>query len=212
MGTSVSDIRHEPYPSPILGIVLVWMDLEMTGLDPATNVIVEIATLITDDELNIVAEGPDLVVHATEDQLAAMEQVVVDMHTRSGLLDQIRASTLTLADAGTQTLEFITQHVPQPRSVPLCGNSIGMDRRFLDAYLPDIENHLHYRSVDVSSVKELVRRWYPSVLGLRVQKQGTHRALDDIRESVAELRFYREHVFLPAEVRPAGAPSAEPAQ
>jgi oligoribonuclease len=178
------------------------MDLEMTGLEPVRHVIVEIATLITDDELNIVAEGPDLVVHATEEQLAGMEQVVVDMHTRSGLLDQIRASTLTLEEAGAQTLAFIQQHVPQPRSVPLCGNSIGMDRRFLDAYLPDIENHLHYRSVDVSSVKELVRRWYPSVLGLRVQKQGTHRALDDIRESVAELRFYREHIFLPAESRP----------
>jgi oligoribonuclease len=184
------------------------MDLEMTGLDPAKNVIVEIATLITDDELNIVAEGPDLVVHATEEELAGMEQVVVDMHTKSGLLVQIRASTLTLADAGRQTLEFIQQHVPQARSVPLCGNSIGMDRRFLDIYLPEIEQYLHYRSVDVSSVKELVRRWYPSVLGLRVQKQGTHRALDDIRESVAELRFYREHVFVPAEASATAPPAA----
>ena len=175
----------------------MWMDLEMTGLDPAKNVIVEIATLITDDELNIVAEGPDLVVHATEEQLAGMEQVVVDMHTKSGLLDQIRASTITLEDAGPQTLEFIQQWVPQPRSVPLCGNSIGMDRRFLDAYLPEIEQYLHYRSVDVSSVKELVRRWYPTVLNHLRQKQGTHRAMDDIRESVAELRYYREHVFVP---------------
>jgi oligoribonuclease len=173
------------------------MDLEMTGLDPVKNVIVEIATLITDDDLNIVAEGPDLVVHQPEEALAAMEQVVVEMHTRSGLLDAIRASTISLDDAGAQTLAFIREHVPTPRTVPLCGNSIGMDRRFLDAYLPDIEHHLHYRSVDVSSVKELVRRWYPSVLGERVTKQGTHRALDDIRESVAELRFYREHVFVP---------------
>ena len=173
------------------------MDLEMTGLDPAKNVIVEIATIITDDNLEIVAEGPDLVVHQSEEALALMDQVVVDMHTRSGLLDAIRSSTLTLEDAGRQTLEFIKQHVPSPRSVPLCGNSIGMDRRFLDAYLPDIEHYLHYRSVDVSSIKELVRRWYPHLLASRSQKQGTHRALDDIRESVAELRFYREHVFLP---------------
>ena len=169
----------------------------MTGLDPAKNVIVEIATIITDDELNIVAEGPDLVVHATDEQLALMEQVVVDMHTKSGLLDQIKASTITLEEAGAQTLAFIQQHVPQPRSVPLCGNSIGMDRRFLDAYLPEIEQYLHYRSVDVSSIKELVRRWYPPVLNHLRQKQGTHRALDDIRESVAELRYYREHVFVP---------------
>jgi oligoribonuclease len=180
----------------------------MTGLDPAKNVIVEIATIVTDDELNIVAEGPDLVVHATEEQLALMEPVVVDMHTKSGLLDQIRASTITLDDAGAQTLEFIKQWVPQPRSVPLCGNSIGMDRRFLDAYLPDIEQYLHYRSVDVSSVKELVRRWYPSVLNHLRQKQGTHRALDDIRESVAELRHYREHIFVPV-AQPATQPAVE---
>jgi len=183
------------------------MDLEMTGLEPAVNVIVEIATIITDDELNVIAEGPDLVVHATEEQLALMDPVVVDMHTRSGLLDQIRASTITLEDAGAQTLAFIRQHVPEARKVPLCGNSIGMDRRFLAAYLPEIENHLHYRSVDVSSVKELVRRWYPTVLnGLR-QKQGSHRALDDIRESVAELRYYREHIFVP--VAAPAAPLAE---
>jgi oligoribonuclease len=182
------------------------MDLEMTGLDPAKNVIVEIATIITDDELNIVAEGPDLVVHATDEQLALMEQVVVDMHTKSGLLDQIKASTITLEEAGAQTLAFIQQHVPQPRSVPLCGNSIGMDRRFLDAYLPEIEQYLHYRSVDVSSIKELVRRWYPPVLNHLRQKQGTHRALDDIRESVAELRYYREHVFVPM-----AAPAQPPA-
>lgn len=178
--------------------VLVWMDLEMTGLEPAHNVIVEIATIITDDELNIVAEGPDLVVHQPEEALAMMEQIVVEMHTKSGLLDQIRASTITLEEAGSQTLAFIKQHVPEARKVPLCGNSIGMDRRFLAAYLPEIENHLHYRSVDVSSVKELVRRWYPSLLNGRGQKAGSHRALDDIRESVAELQYYREHIFVPA--------------
>ena len=174
------------------------MDLEMTGLEPARNVIVEIATIITDDDLNIIAEGPDLVVHATEDELAQMDQVVVDMHTKSGLLDQIRASTITLEDAGAQTLAFIREHVPEARKVPLCGNSIGMDRRFLAAYLPEIENYLHYRSVDVSSIKELVRRWYPGLLNSRVQKVGSHRALDDIRESVNELQFYRQHIFVPA--------------
>ena len=174
------------------------MDLEMTGLEPSRHVIVEIATLVTDDELNIVAEGPDLVVHQSEEALALMEPIVVEMHTKSGLLDAIRASTLSLEDAGAQTLEFIKQWVPEARKVPLCGNSIGMDRRFLAAYLPEIENHLHYRSIDVSSIKELVRRWYPGLLASRVQKAGSHRALDDIRESVNELQFYRQHIFLPA--------------
>jgi oligoribonuclease len=196
-----------------LPLVLVWMDLEMTGLDPSRNVIVEIATLVTDDELNVVAEGPDLVVHQPEDQLALMEPIVVEMHTKSGLLDAIRASTVTLDEAGAQTLEFIKQWVPEARKVPLCGNSIGMDRRFLDAYLPDIENWLHYRSIDVSSVKELVRRWYPQLTNGRPYKAGTHRALDDIRESVSELRFYREHVFVPSggsggSAAAAGAPTA----
>ena len=174
------------------------MDLEMTGLDPATNVIVEIATIVTDDELNVIAEGPDLVVHQAEDALVAMDPVVVEMHTKSGLLTAIRASTLSLADAGAQTLEFIKAHVPEGTKVPLCGNSIGMDRRFLAAYLPEIENFLHYRSVDVSSVKELVRRWYPQLGNGHNNKAGTHRALDDIRESIAELRYYRERVFLPS--------------
>jgi oligoribonuclease len=173
------------------------MDLEMTGLDPARHVIVEIATLITDDELELVAEGPDLVIATPADKLAGMDQVVVDMHTRSGLLEQIKQSTITLDDAGRQTLEFIKEHVPEPRSVPLCGNSIGTDRRFLAAYLPDIENHLHYRSIDVSTIKELSRRWYPASLSGAPSKAGGHRALDDIRESVAELRYWREAVFRP---------------
>lgn len=176
--------------------MLVWMDLEMTGLDHTTEVIVEIATLITDDDLNIVAEGPDLVVHATEEQLAAMDPFVVNMHTKSGLLDQITASTITLEEAGAETLAFIKEHVPEERSVPLCGNSIGTDRRFLAAYLPEIEEYLHYRSIDVSSVKELVKRWYPDLDANRPRGQGSHRALDDIRESVRELVYYREHVFL----------------
>lgn len=175
--------------------MLVWMDLEMTGLDHTADVIVEIATLVTDDDLEIVAEGPDLVVHQPDDVLLRMDPFVVDMHTRSGLLDKIRTSTITLEEAGRETLAFIRQHAPVERTVPLCGNSIGTDRRFLAAYLPEIEEYLHYRSVDVSSLKELVRRWYPDVLNARGWKQGSHRALDDIRESVTELKLYRELVF-----------------
>jgi oligoribonuclease len=173
------------------------MDLEMTGLDPAVHTIVEIATVVTDDALNIVATGPDLVVHQPAEALAHMDPVVVEMHTRSGLLPAITLSTVSLAEAGALTLAFIKEHVREPRSVPLCGNSIGMDRRFLDAYLPEIENFLHYRSVDVSSIKELVRRWYPELSKSRIVKSGSHRALDDIRESIAELQFYRDHVFVP---------------
>ncbi len=176
--------------------MLVWMDLEMTGLDHTSDVIVEIATLITDDQLEVVAEGPDLVIHATDEQLAAMDPFVVDMHTRSGLLDQIKASTITLEEAGAATLAFIKEHVPEERTVPLCGNSIGTDRRFLDVYLPDIENYLHYRSIDVSSVKELVKRWYPAIDTSRPRGQGAHRALDDIRESIREMAYYRDRVFI----------------
>jgi oligoribonuclease len=173
------------------------MDLEMTGLEPDTDVIVEIATLITDDDLNIVAEGPDLVIHQSDEVLARMNQIVVDMHTKSGLLEAIKSSSITLEEAGAATLEFIRQHVPEARTIPLCGNSIGTDRRFLAKYLPEIENYLHYRSVDVSTIKELARRWYPKLGSDRPNKGGTHRALDDIRASVNELAFYREHVFTP---------------
>lgn len=175
--------------------MLAWMDLEMTGLDPEHNVIVEIATLITDDDLEIIAEGPDLVVHATDDELAKMDDVVVKMHAKSGLTEQIRASTLSLADAGAQTLDFLKTHIDEARTVPLCGNSIGTDRRFLARWLPEIEEFLHYRSVDVSSIKELARRWYPDELAQVPAKQGAHRALDDIRESIEELRQYRRLVF-----------------
>lgn len=179
--------------------MLVWMDLEMTGLDHRSEVIVEIATIITDDDLKILAEGPDLVVHQPDDVLAKMDPFVVDMHTKSGLLEQIKASTISLEEAGAATLEFIKQHVPEPATVPLCGNSIGTDRRFLDAYLPDIENYLHYRSIDVSSVKELVKRWYPEVDASRPRGQGSHRALDDIRESIREMAYYRDNVFVAAQ-------------
>lgn len=171
------------------------MDLEMTGLEADRHVIVEIATLITDDELVVVAEGPDLVVHASDEELAAMDEFVRDMHTGSGLLAEMAASELTLAEAGSQTLEFIRSHVKKARTVPLAGNSIGTDRRFLAAQLPEIEEYLHYRSVDVSTIKELAGRWYPEAMAKAPPKAGGHRALDDIRESVAELAYYRSTVF-----------------
>jgi oligoribonuclease len=174
------------------------MDLEMTGLNPEVDVIVEIASLITDDDLTVVAEGPDLVIHQPDSILARMDPVVVAMHTESGLLDAIRASNTTLAEAGQATLKFIMEHITEPRSVPLCGNSIGMDRRFLARYLPEIENYLHYRSVDVSSIKELAKRWYPNTAISRPTKTGAHRALNDIRESVKELSFYRASFFVPS--------------
>ena len=173
------------------------MDLEMTGLDPARNVIVEIATLVTDDDLNTIEVGPDLVIHQPEEVLATMDPVVVQMHTESGLLEAIRASTVTLEEATARTLEFLRRHSPEPRKVPLCGNSIGTDRRFLAAHMPEVENWLHYRIVDVSSVKELVKRWYPALEYPRQNKTNTHRALDDANESIAELRWYREKVFVP---------------
>jgi oligoribonuclease len=177
--------------------MLAWIDLEMTGLDPSRHTIVEIACLITDDELTIVAEGPDLIVQASEAQLAEMDDFVRAMHTRSGLLEAMAESTLTLADAGAQTLAFLRTHIPEAGTVPLAGNSIGTDRRFLATQLPAIEEYLHYRSVDVSTIKELSRRWYPAALKEAPTKKGGHRALLDIRESVAELAYYRGAVFAP---------------
>jgi oligoribonuclease len=171
------------------------MDLEMTGLDPERHVIVEIATLLTDDQLEIVGEGPDLVVHASADELAAMDDVVRAMHTKSGLLPAIEASTTTVEEAGAVTLEFLKKHITKERTVPLCGNSIGTDRRFLARWLPEVDDFLHYRSVDVSTIKELAKRWYPAVASGMPRKTGAHRALDDIKESVAELRYYRQNVF-----------------
>ena len=180
--------------------MLIWMDLEMTGLDPDRHVIVEIATLVTDDDLNIVAEGSDLVIFQPDDALAEMDDFVTNMHTTSGLLELIKTSTVTHEDAMQQTLDFIKLHSPEPMKIPLCGNSIRTDRAFLNKYMPDIENWLHYRCVDVSTVKELVKRWNPGLEHARPKSEGiTHRAMDDVRDSVAELKFYRDKVFRTAD-------------
>ena len=171
------------------------MDLEMTGLDPDTDVVVELATLITADDLAIVAEGPDLVVHQPPEVLDRMGDFVRAMHTKSGLLEAIGTSTTTLAEASEATMAFLREHIDEARTVPLCGNSIGTDRRFLLRWLPEIEEFLHYRSIDVSTIKELARRWTPEVFKSAPDKAGGHRAMDDIRESVAELRHYRAALF-----------------
>jgi oligoribonuclease len=173
--------------------MLVWIDLEMTGLDPERDVIVEIATLITNDELEIIAEGPDLVIHHSDEALSIMNDYVRNMHETSGLLTEIEQSSVSMEQAGMETLQFIQSHVQEAGSVPLCGNSIGTDRRFLIKAFPKIDNFLHYRCIDVSTIKELARRWNPDVLTNAPKKNGGHRALNDIQESVIELRYYRDH-------------------
>ena len=166
------------------------------GRDPKDLVLV----VVTDDRLEIVAEGPDLVIHQSDEVLARMDDFVTNMHKTSGLLDKIKTSTVSEAEAMRQTLEFIKQHSPEPGKIPLAGNSIRTDRSFLAKYMPDIENWLHYRCVDVSTVKELVKRWYPGVEHTRPASGGqTHRAMDDVRDSIAEMRWYRDKVFLPME-------------
>ncbi len=182
---------RDPEPPP----VLLWLDLEMTGLDAERDVIVELAALATDLDLRPLDDGIDVVVHQPDEALDAMGEVVEKMHTASGLLDAVRASTTSLAEAGDRALDYVQRHVPEPRTVPMCGNSIGVDRRFLDRHLPALDRHLHYRSIDVSSVKELCRRWHPEAYRRRPTKQGAHRALDDVRESIAELAYYREAIF-----------------
>lgn len=186
---------------------LAWIDLEMTGLDTANHTIVEIAVLMTNSNLEVIDDGIDLVIHATPDELAKMDDFVRTMHTKSGLLPQIENSTLSLADAGAQVLEYLRARVTE-RSAPLCGNSIGVDRRFLDRYLPEVDQYLHYRSVDVSSFKEVCRRWNPSVSKGAPAKKSTHRALDDIRESIEEMRYYRDSFLrLPEPTVPAPSES-----
>ena len=174
---------------------LVWVDLEMTGLDPKRHRIIEIATIITDSELNIIAEGPDLVIHAHDKILDRMNDYVHEMHHRSGLLDEVRESKISIKDAEEQTLAFLEEHLGKKYRPPLCGNSIGTDRRFLDSQMNELERRLHYRVVDVTSIKELAMRWKPELSEKMPPKMETHRALDDIIESIEELKFYRKNLF-----------------
>lgn len=172
---------------------LVWIDLEMTGLDPDKMVILEIASIITDDDLNIITEGPNIAIKYPEEVLSGMEEWSMTHHTASGLLDRVRASKHDRLQAEKETLEFLQLHCKKDES-PLCGNSVWQDRRFLARHMPELENFFHYRIVDVSSIKELVRRWYPSLPPY--EKKKSHIALEDIRESISELKYYRERVFM----------------
>jgi oligoribonuclease len=176
---------------------LVWVDCEMTGLDPSKDALIEVAALVTDPDLNILGDGVDVVIHADEAALAGMPEVVRQMHESSGLTDAVRRSTLSIAQAQDMLMEYVTAHVPDPRTAPLCGNSIATDRLFLTRDMPVLDEHLHYRMVDVSSIKELCRRWYPRVYFSQPAKGLAHRALADIRESIRELEYYRRTVFVP---------------
>ncbi|WP_086055422.1 oligoribonuclease [Protofrankia coriariae] len=176
---------------------LVWIDCEMTGLDAASDLLLEVACLVTDSELNILGDGVDVVVSAPETALAGMDAVVQQMHATSGLTEAVRASTLTVADAERQVLDYIRDQIPDAGRAPLCGNSIATDRNFLARYMPALDSYLHYRMVDVSTVKELARRWYPRAYYAAPAKRGGHRALADIQESIDELRYYRKAIFVP---------------
>lgn len=182
---------------------LVWLDLEMTGLDIERHVIVEIACIVTDSDLTVLDDGIDIVIHQDADAMGRMDDFVRKMHTKSGLLPAINAAEASVDVAQARTIAYVRGHVPVAGTAPLCGNSIGTDRRFLDRYMHDLDTYLHYRSIDVSSLKELCRRWYPEIYTKRPGKSETHRALDDIRESIEELRFYRDQLFIPAVTNPA---------
>ena len=186
---------------------LVWVDCEMTGLDIRKDRLIEIAALVTDSELNVLGEGVDVVIGAPGETLDGMERVVAEMHAASGLTDLVRSSAVTIAEAEQRVLAYVRSHVPDARSVPLCGNSIATDRSFIARDMPELDRFLHYRMIDVSSIKELSRRWFPRVYFAQPQKGLAHRALSDIRESIRELRYYRRTLF----VAPPG-PSSEEAQ
>ena len=186
---------------------LVWIDCEMTGLDLRNDALIEIAVLVTDGELAVLGEGVDIVIHADDAALAAMPDVVRDMHAHSGLTDEVRKSPVTIAEAEERVLAYIREYVPEPRTAPLAGNSIATDRGFLARDMPALDAHLHYRMVDVSSVKELCRRWFPRVFYAKPEKGMAHRALADIYESIRELDYYRQTLF----VAPPG-PTSEQAQ
>ena len=172
---------------------LIWLDLEMTGLEPETDVILEIASVITDSQLNILAKGPVFAIHQTDEVLNNMNPWCIEHHGKSGLTKRCQESEVDLATATAETIAFVSQYVPKGKS-PMCGNSIGQDRRFINKYMPDFEDYFHYRNLDVSTVKELARRWKPEVLD-KVVKTGAHLALDDILESIEELKVYQSHFF-----------------
>jgi len=172
---------------------LIWIDLEMTGLDPDTDVIIEIATIVTDSALNVLAEGPSLVVHQPDSILNNMNEWCISQHGKSGLTQRVRESKMSIEQAEQQTIEFVSQFVAQGKS-PICGNSIGQDRRFLVREMPTLEEYFHYRNLDVSSVKEIARRWKPELLA-GLKKNGSHLAMQDIKDSIEELRYYRDHFF-----------------
>ncbi|HEU5005492.1 MAG TPA: oligoribonuclease [Jatrophihabitantaceae bacterium] len=176
---------------------LVWIDCEMTGLDLARDALIEVAVLVTDAELQVLDEGLDLVIHVADDVLETMIPFVRDMHASSGLTEAVRASTITLGEAEKQVLDYVKSHVPDQRTAPLCGNSIATDRGFLNRDMPLLDEHLHYRMIDVSSLKELAKRWYPRVYQSQPEKGLAHRALADIKESVQELQYYRSTLFVP---------------
>lgn len=176
---------------------LVWIDCEMTGLDLATDRLIEIAVLVTDADLNVLGEGIDVVIHADEQALSSMIPVVTEMHTRSGLIEEVRASTIDLATAEEMVLDYIQTHVKQAKTAPLAGNSIATDRGFIARDMPKLDDFLHYRMIDVSSIKELCRRWYPRIYFGQPEKGLAHRALADIHESIRELRYYRRTAFVP---------------
>ncbi|NYH79632.1 oligoribonuclease [Actinopolyspora biskrensis] len=186
---------------------LVWIDCEMTGLELGKDALIEIAALVTDADLNILGEGVDVVIHADEETLGGMPEVVREMHDRSGLTEEVRRSPVTLAQAEQQVLDYLRQHVPDGRSAPLAGNSIATDRGFIARDMPELDQYLHYRMVDVSSVKELCRRWYPRIYYAQPEKGLAHRALADVRESIRELAYYRRTAFVPDP-----GPSSEEAQ
>jgi oligoribonuclease len=186
---------------------LVWIDCEMTGLDLASDKLIEVAVVVTDSELHVLDRGLDLIISADDAELDGMNEVVAQMHAKSGLTDEVRASTLTVAEAEQQLLAYVKRFVPERRTAPLCGNSIGTDRGFLARDMPELDDHLHYRMVDVSSVKELARRWFPRVYFAQPAKGLAHRALADIIESIRELAYYRRTLFVPAP-----GPSSDEAQ
>ncbi|MFG2038509.1 oligoribonuclease [Dactylosporangium sp. NPDC048998] len=180
-----------------VGDLLVWIDCEMTGLDLGKDALIEVAALVTDPDLNVLGEGVDVVIHADDAALDGMLEVVRDMHGKSGLTEAVRASTVTMAEAEDMIMAYVTEHVRDPRTAPLCGNSIATDRGFLARDMPRLDHHLHYRMIDVSSIKELCRRWYPRVYFGQPPKGLAHRALADIRESIRELEYYRRTLFVP---------------